>query len=353
MDSKKQGNKKNAFADFTNLYELSKTLRFELKPLCWDRETKEIVEDKEANNLKKYKIVEKDEQTAANIEIVKFYLNILHREFILKSLEKLQFEKKKLEEYYLLICSLDKIKKDTSLDKDKKEIERKKIFNEIKIKKKDLLEDIGGNFSGYDFLLSEDVKNKLKERFTKKWVEKVEKDNRNKEIEYPGVTFFDEKNEEKSVFDIKFGYLKDFNKNRKHLYAINGKKGALATRILDNFKIFVDNKKIFEDKYKNLSDINFSETESYFNIELNEIFDLSFFNSCFTQEGIDKFNEIVGGIAVKEERKKIKGINEIINLYVKKKEQEYKNKKYKKGDKKFNVTRGQSVLRGCLAKINF
>lgn len=109
--------KQNAFSEFTNLYELSKTLRFELKPVGW-----EIYEDlylelkdwnfdtewsSEKNKMKtinfkwkswteyymiKNNIFLQDKTKDEYRKYIKYYLDKLHRTFIQESLEKLKYE---------------------------------------------------------------------------------------------------------------------------------------------------------------------------------------------------------------------------------------------------------------------
>lgn len=86
-----------AYSDFTGLYPLSKTLRFELKPIG---KTKE--------NIEKNGILERDNQRAVGYKAVKKVIDEYHKAFIeqmLNSFElKLKDEGKKdsLEEYYYL-----------------------------------------------------------------------------------------------------------------------------------------------------------------------------------------------------------------------------------------------------------
>ncbi|MBU4142319.1 hypothetical protein KKE99_05625, partial [Patescibacteria group bacterium] len=68
---------KNSFQSFTNLYELSKTLRFELKPVP---RTKKLL------SLEKKDIFPKDKERAENYAIIKTYIDRLHTDFINKAL---------------------------------------------------------------------------------------------------------------------------------------------------------------------------------------------------------------------------------------------------------------------------
>lgn len=98
-------NNKNNFQDFTNLYELSKTLRFELKPV-W--ETERLISE---NWLK-----ERDELRDIDYDIIKPIFDQLHDRFIRKSLEWISVD------WENLANSTKKYKKD-----------KKKIDEEIKV----------------------------------------------------------------------------------------------------------------------------------------------------------------------------------------------------------------------------
>ena len=47
---------------------------------------------------------------------------------------------------------------------------------------------------------------------------------------------------------------------------------------------------------------------------IDDIFTLDFYNSLLTQDGIDFFNQVLGGVA-EEGKQKYRGINEFTNLY--------------------------------------
>lgn len=337
---------KNVFENFINRYEISKTIQFNLIPQKWDNESKSIVEDKEFAELKKYGIIERDEQTEKNIKAAKFYLDILHREFIEEALKNLKFEKRDLERIYSLSQKLEEIKKDRQLDKK----ERKKKYEEFKkqlsIARDNLLEELKNIFAtqsdklkneysvndnkndNKNILLSKYALNLLQKRFTKEEVDKLKNNNHDSGIVYPKVN-----SEGKSVFGMSAGYLDDFHKNRKHLYSTNGKRGTLGRRILDNFAIFSQNKKIFEKKYKK-SDIDFSEVEKGLGQRLNDIFNFDFYNKCISQKKIDDYNKILGGESRKGERKEnIQGLNQKINLFIQQKEKEFKEQQREKGKK--------------------
>jgi CRISPR-associated protein Cpf1 len=68
----------NIFEGMTNLYSLSKTLRFELKPV-----------GKTLENIKKNEILIRDEQRDKDYPTIKLLFDTLHNKFIKESLEQL------------------------------------------------------------------------------------------------------------------------------------------------------------------------------------------------------------------------------------------------------------------------
>ena len=97
------------FEKFTNLYELSKTLRFELKPV---KETRQMLEDND--------VFQKDELIQKKYTKTKKYFDRLRREFVKESLEKATLSK--LEKYNEALEKVKRITRETS-SKNKKSIE--------------------------------------------------------------------------------------------------------------------------------------------------------------------------------------------------------------------------------------
>ncbi len=331
-------NKKSVsvFDEFVGKYEFSKTLQFGLVPLKMDDSKEKIIEDGNLSILRKYNIVETDVKTAESIKTAKFYLNIFHREVIDNALKILGFRGEDLKKYVGALEAIRKNSKNGDLGKEQKKKISKELRNNLSRVRDVLLKEIGNVFknAGNETLLSKDCLIKLKDRFTQQKVNELRSENKDKGIEYPEVVYSDGK----SVFEMNAGYLDDFHKNRELLYSIKNKKGSLGQRILSNFELFYKNIKTYEEKYKN-SDIDFSEaSQKLQRMEENEepgIFDLDFYNKCLTQEGIDKYAEILGGKTHKQERKtNVLGLNQIINLYTQKKQNEHKENQKQKGQKK-------------------
>ncbi len=332
------------FDQFTGKYQLSKTLRFELKPV-----------GKTESFLKKNKVFEKDKTIDDSYNQAKFYFDTLHQKFInsaftsnkirflnfsdlaifltekrqeilslRKQLNEARKTKNKTDGFQKKINDLEKgineRKKgfykdarallDSEADKWKKSYIGKKLEDGevIKFGKKKNEKDEKQNERGVDFLTSARVLQILKYEFPE-----------SKEQEFidrgwPSLFVEEKENPSKKryIFDSfdKFsGYLAKFQETRKNIYADNGITTALATRIVGNFEIFLANKEVFEsNKYKqNYKEIGFLRID---------IFEINNYKNYLLQEDIEaikgsekesnSYNKIIGAFnkAIKEYRDK-------------------------------------------------
>lgn len=286
------GENKKTFSNFTNLYELSKTLRFELKPIG---ETQEL--------LKENQIIELDKVKKESYEAIKPYFNTLHIDFINQSLKEPNMGQT-FQKYFEIYEIWSKDKKNKSLIKNK-ETEEKNLRIKIETffdtgaeKYLENYPDIVFKKKDKDFLYEIWIFELMKEKF---------KDDENIEITDPEtweiITIFD-------IWNGWLGYFTKFFNTRKNFYKSDGTSTAISTRIInDNLKIFVDNMMIYENiKYK----LSFDDIEADFGIKVEEIFKLDFYNSCFLQDGIDMYNKILWWETL-ENGKKLRGLNEYIN----------------------------------------
>ncbi len=117
-------------------------------------------------------------------------------------------------------------------------------------------------------------------------------------------------------------YFGDFYQNRENMYSAEEKSTGIAYRLInENLPKFIDNMETFkkiaaipemEDNLKEIHD-NLSE---HLNVEnIQDMFQLNYYNQLLTQKQIDVYNAIIGGKTDDEHKEKIKGINEYVNLY--------------------------------------
>ncbi len=288
----------NIFSDLTNLYSLSKTLKFELKPVG---NTQKMLEDA--------KIFEKDKAIQRKYEITKSYFDRLHREFVREALQGV-----KLSELEVYLEIFKKWKIDKKENDEKLKNEERKLRKEV-VKFFDKQGELWAK--KYKGLKNKDIEILFEEAvFESILKERYQNDPIQKDGEIIPVEILDESTGKLvSVFSSWkgfTGYFDKFFETRKNFYKDNGTAYALATRIInDSLKRFCANILIFE----SLRDkVDFTEVEHNFEKALSEIFSLDFYNSCLLQDGIDFYNKIIGGETLPNGEKK-KGLNECINLH--------------------------------------
>lgn len=121
-------------------------------------------------------------------------------------------------------------------------------------------------------------------------------------------------------------YFVGFYENRKNMYASDEKSTGIAYRLINvNLPKFVDNIEIFKEISKKIADTRemeldlhrlYADFEEYLNVDdIGEMFKLDYYDKLLTQKHIDVYNAIIGGKTDKDKDEKIKGINEYVNLY--------------------------------------
>lgn len=291
-------NNKNSFKDFGNLYELSKTLRFELRPVgkkvdYTDQKTGEVRQITMTEKmLLENGVFEKDQEVAKNYQEAKKWFDKLHREFIDKTLNSVNVISRKLlqeyEEKYFLYKN-DKVKKHRdALNKTSQEM-RNKIVLGFKKKAEHWRDGYAQNIT------EKKLQNKVKELKKLDLLFKVEVFEFLKK-KYPEAII-----NKKSIFDSfnKFStYFTGFHQTRENFYKGDGTSTAIPTRIVnENLPKFLENKKLFEEKYLEKHDDLFSDDEK-------EVFTLQHFTKCLSQEQIEKYNDVVAGLRSKINEKR-------------------------------------------------
>lgn len=256
-------------SNFTNQYQLSKTLRFELKPVS------ETLKHIEANGL-----IEQDETRAEEYQEVKTVIDKYHKAFIEEALDAVSLNR--LEDYE--IAFFDKNRDEKAFEKLQDAL-RKEIVASFKkhpkfttLFKKELIKLDLKNWQN----LSEEEKELVKH------------------------------------FDNFTTYFTGFHENRANMYTDEAKHSSIAYRIIhENLPIFLTNQKLFE-TIKQKAPHLAQETQNALLEHLNgavveDMFELSYFNRMLSQTHIDLYNQMIGGI--KKDELKIQGFNEKINLY--------------------------------------
>jgi len=285
------------FSSFTNQYSLSKTLRFELKPI-----------GKTQQMLDEAQVFKKDEIIKKKYEATKPYFDRLHRKFVKESLESAEIPK--LEEYFKIFKKWKLDKKNNEKELQRRETElRKFIVSKFNEKAEQWATRYPGLKNKNIEILSEEsvFKSLLKPLYGN------EEESFLKDEE--GNFIVDEQGNKISVFDSWkgfTGYFTRFFETRKNFYKDDGTSATIATRIIEqNLRRFCNNLLIFEEVKNN---VNFSEVEENFEIKLCDFFSPNFYISCLLQDGIELYNKILGGETLSSGEKK-KGLNECINLH--------------------------------------
>ena len=272
----------NDLKQFTNLYPVSKTLRFELQPIGKTRE-----------NIEKNGILQRDEKRAEDYKIVKGFIDEYHKQFIKDRLWsfKLPLHSEghldSLEEYQALY--------EMSKRNDVQEAE----FTEIK----------------------DNLRSIIAKRLTESGsaYERIFK----KELIREDLIDFLESNEDKDIvrqFADFTTYFSGFHENRRNMYVAEEKSTAIAYRLIhQNLPKFMDNMKAFAKIAETSVAEHFTDIyegwKEYLNVgSIEEIFRLDYFSETLTQTHIEVYNYIIGK-KILEDGTEIKGINEYVNLY--------------------------------------
>lgn len=298
---------KTIFDKFTKKYSLSKTLRFELKPMPQTRKFLQMDE------LEKEKIFPKDREKAEKYQILKYYLDLLHRDFINSALTK--FKKERID--------FAKVFEQLSKDKEDNSSNQTGDVNQANEEKGDLksIRSKIAKFNGNGYLFDKKIINVLGEHFVEDNNGKVffVKENEENVLieEAPCIKFKNVDGEQDTVFN-NFkgftGYLSGFHENRKNLYKDDGKAGRVITRIIDqNLPRFFANIKKYKElinKYPEIKQSFGGQWEEYFGERAKEIgnkfnefnqqnegwakiFQPGFYNDFFLQKDIDFYNYLI------------------------------------------------------------
>ena len=294
------------YSDFTGLYPLSKTLRFELIPIG---KTKE--------NIEENGILERDNKRAFGYKAIKNVIDEDHKAFIELMLDNFELnltdngKKDSLEEYFLLyhLSTTDPNRKGDMTkvqealrkqisERFTKSEQYKRLFGKELIRE-DLTEFV--KTSQYEAIIkSQNGCENLSDDEVRQIQEEVIKDI---------AQFYD--------FTT---YFVGFYDNRKNMYVADDKATSIAHRMItENLPKFIDNMDVFERIAASEVASHFEEVykafEHYLNVNaIEEMFQLDYFSMVLTQKQIDVYNAIIGGMVL-DDGTKIQGLNEYVNLY--------------------------------------
>ena len=283
-------------SQFTHKYQVSKTLRFELIP-----------QGKTLENLTECGMVGEDKQRSENYKKLKPVIDRIYKYFIDESLIDANIDWNPL---YEAIKNYRKEKTTVTVAnlEEQQEICRKAIANRFEGKVPDK-----GDKNVKDF--NKQQSKLFKELFGKElFTDSVS-------AQLPGVALSDEEKTLLKSFDKFTTYFVGFYENRKNVFSSEDISTAIPHRLVqENFPKFIDNcdtyKRVMavapalKEKLENAS----AATKVFEGITLDEIFSINFYNNLLQQNQIDRFNQLLGGIAGAPGTPKIQGLNETLNL---------------------------------------
>lgn len=263
----------NLYRNLHNFYSVQKTLKFELIP-----------QGKTKENMEKEGILKADEHRAEIYSKVKKYCDEYHKLFIDKCLKNIRLNE--LNKYYELYSVV------------KKDEKQKEEFIKIQEKMRKQISESFKNDNEYKGLFQKDIINIYLITMYKDDKEKI------KDI---------------SEFNKFTTYFSGYNKNRENMYSEEEKPTGIAYRLInENLPTFIENFKIYNKVIKFMPEIiNKIHTDlmEYIQVEdIDEIFDINYYNEVLTQKGIECYNIIISGKS-KSNGEKIKGLNEYINEF--------------------------------------
>lgn len=262
----------NQFCGQKNGYSRSITLRNRLIPI-----------GKTEQNIQKF--LESDKNRADKYPGAKQLIDNLHRDFITEILSTLSFD------WQPLADAIEKFQK-TKDAKDKKTLQTQQANLRKQIAKAFSSSEKGKKLFSKELfseLLPEYIKGKVDEATSEEIVKE---------------------------FDRFTTYFTGFYDNRKNMYSDEEQATAISFRLVnENFPKFLANAKLFQEIKGKYPEIINDALKSLKNEKIDSYFEVNGFNACLTQQGIDAYNQALGGTAAEAGQEKSKGLNECINLY--------------------------------------
>lgn len=266
-------------SQFTNVYPVSKTLRFKLIP-----------QGKTLDFIEQRGLISEDEHRAESYKKMKKTIDEYHKWFISLAMEHVVLTE--LDHFYNLYTALPEEKKTKQWEEE---------------------------FSACQKALRKQIVSGFKSEETKSIFAKLDK----KELIRDLIPEWKQEDEDlffTDEFDNFTTYFVGFNENRRNMYSDEEKATAISYRLIhENLPKYIDNIKTFE-KVSNSSVAEmfpqlYLDFEPYLNVNsIDELFVLSYYNELLTQTQIETYNLIIGGKSI-DEKHRLQGLNEYINLY--------------------------------------
>ncbi len=344
---------KKHFSEFTNQYSVSKTLRFELKPVG---KTKELHETQGTSENPLQYVVAEDEERAEKYKKAKQLIDDIHRKFLDIALAEENIGKDERRHYEEIIertyDSWKKVKDQKQKGKSKNtdsQTQQKELPKEQKKLAKELVELLKTNFLIFRKELLSKIPNEVAKKgndISKYVVENLYKGTTSIfEIASAYYAGDPERSEIIRYFDRFHSYFSGFNENRANVYDIKGTGASyswhfLSTSVADrlfgkNLFFHFENIEKWETIQKSIAKPEnqkawkkngwdwkkeLKEVEKNLGFSAKDFLNQNYFWKYFSQAGIDRYNEMIGGRPAKEGVEKIKGLNELFNLAFQKSE---------------------------------
>lgn len=274
---------------FTNLFNVQKTLCFELQP-------EGILPEKI------HELLAKDNERYLLSSEVKEMMNELHKSFITRTLRNIvrnnNFEKEEVRAIKSRIKELVYAIYQQSIKITKSDVANK----ELEPKRAELRNCLSSLFTIDNFygnLFSERIIGELRNQFSN------DKDKTSILDKFKGF----------------FGYFDTFCTNRKNMYVADEQETAIPFRIVNqNLPKFCDNLAVYQ-RIKNSALVGcistvYSDFEDMLNVaNLDEYFCIDNYLNCLCQTDIQAYNYIVGGREQEGTKVLLKGLNQYINEY--------------------------------------
>ena len=262
---------------FVGVYPVQKTLRFRLEPI-----------GKTLEWIKQGGIIEEDEQKSQDYPIVKRLIDEYHKVCIKEALKREAFGEKPID-WEPLYNALEAFRK-TKSDEAKATLEKEQATA------RKLIGKALTAFVHFGELTAATPKDLIKSILP--------------DFQYDKAL---------DSFNGFATYFQGFQENRKNIYSTEAISTGVPYRLVhDNFPKFITNIEIYETIKGNCPEVIEEATKELLpfleGVALDDVFSIDFYNSLLTQDGIDFFNRIIGGVS-EEGKQKYRGINEFSNLY--------------------------------------